>query len=186
MPKSQFLDPAELRKSGTIKFKDIPVNAYNKTVEQEKKNYSNGDFVRIYHDIAVIREFETMLNSIKVTNAYNGINYTNPGPAHLSVGQEAAAVGQAYILGKDDFIFGSHRSHGEIIAKALSCIQKMDDKELDGIMSSYMGGVALKACEKFSGFKDYSVKEIVQLKPGKDIEPVIEDDIEHLKMLEDN
>ena len=35
-------------------------------------------------------------------------------PAHLSMGQEAAAVGQALTLDKDDLIFGSHRSHGEI------------------------------------------------------------------------
>jgi cell fate regulator YaaT (PSP1 superfamily) len=34
--------------------------------------------------------------------------------------------------------------------------------------------------------KDYSVKEIVQLKPGKDIEPAIEGDLEHLEQLEDN
>ena len=34
--------------------------------------------------------------------------------------QEAAAVGQAYHLGIDDHIYGSHRSHGEILAKSPS------------------------------------------------------------------
>ncbi len=34
--------------------------------------------------------------------------------------------------------------------------------------------------------KDFSVKEIVELKPGKDVEPEIEGDIENLEMLEDN
>lgn len=159
MPKIQVCNPTELRKRGVIKFKDIPVNSYNKTIEQEKKNFNNNELIRIYHDIAVIREFETMLNSVKTTNSYNGINYSNPGPAHLSIGQESAAVGQAYILGKDDFIFGSHRSHGEIIAKALSCIDKMSEKELEAIMTGYMGGRALKACEKFSGFNNYGTKE---------------------------
>lgn len=159
MPKSQYSNPTELRKSSVIKFKDIPVNAYNKTIEQEKKNFSDKDFKRIYHDIAVIREFETMLNDIKTTNKYNGIEYYNPGPAHLSIGQESAAVGQAYILGKDDFIFGSHRSHGEIIAKALSCINKMEEKELESIMSGYMDGRVLRACENFKGFNKYDSKE---------------------------
>ena len=159
MPKCQFLDPAELRKSGAIKFKDIPVNAYDKTVEQEKKNFKTEDFIRIYHDMAVIREFETMLNSIKTASSYNGVEYSNPGPAHLSIGQEAAAVGQAYILDKNDFIFGSHRSHGEIIAKAFSCIEKMTDAELETIMTDYMNGKVLRACESFKGFKDYNVKE---------------------------
>ena len=34
--------------------------------------------------------------------------------------------------------------------------------------------------------KDFPVKEIVQLKPGKDVEPDIEEEIKNLEMLEDN
>ena len=78
----------------------------------------------IYHDMVVIREFETMLNLIKTRGEYNEIPYNHPGPAHLSIGQEAAAVGMAFTLDADDFIFGSHRSHGEILAKGLSAIAK--------------------------------------------------------------
>ena len=164
MPKSQFLDPDALRKSGKITYKPTPVNAYAKTVSEElaEKNYKKEDLVRIFHDMAVIREYETMLNSIKTTNAYNGIDYNNPGPAHLSAGQEAAAVGQAYILDKDDFVFGSHRSHGEIIAKAFSAIEKCTDAELREMMEKYMDGKVLRVCEKFSGFEKYSVKEQAQ------------------------
>ena len=112
MPKSLTLDPSELRKSGFIKFHDIPVNVYDKTIEEERGIFSDADLLRIYRDMAIIREFEAALYSIKTTNAYNGVEYNNPGPAHLSIGQEASAVGQAYVLDKDDFIFGSHRSHG--------------------------------------------------------------------------
>lgn len=147
MPKSQFIDPLEVRKSGAIKFTDIPVNQYNKTIEEEKANYSKEDFLRIFRDMAVIREFETMLNAIKTTNEYNGLQYNHPGPAHLSLGQEASAVGQAYSLDKDDYIFGSHRSHGEILAKGLSTIQKLSDKELMETMESFFGGTILKAVE---------------------------------------
>ena len=156
MPKSQFMDPKEVRKSGFIKFTDIPVNQYKKTVKQEKGNYSNEDFKRIYHDMAIIREFETMLYSIKTTNAYNGVEYNNPGPAHLSLGQEASAVGQAYLLDEQDYIFGSHRSHGEILAKGLSCIHKMDDKTLMGIMKNFFDGAILKVVEA----KQKDVKEL--------------------------
>lgn len=147
MPKSQFIDPNAVRKSGKIKFKDIPVNQYNRTIEQEKANYSNEDFLRIFRDMSIIREFETMLNAIKTTNEYNGISYNHPGPAHLSIGQEASVVGQAYLLDKEDHIFGSHRSHGEILAKGLSCIHKMNDKELLDIMEKYLDGAVLKAVE---------------------------------------
>jgi len=157
MPKSQYLDPAVMRTPGKITFTDIPVNQYNKTIKQESKNFKKADFMRIFRDMAIIREFETMINLIKTTNEYNGVSYNHPGPAHLSIGQEASAVGQAYLLDKDDFVFGSHRSHGEIIAKALSAIEKLSDEELMQIMKDYAGGVALKVVEtsgKFASVKD--------------------------------
>jgi len=141
MPKSQFIDPSEVRKAGEITFNPIPVNQYNKTVEEEKANFSNEDLLRIYRDMVVIREFETMLNLIKIRGDYNGIAYDHPGPAHLSIGQEAAAVGMAYTLGVEDFIFGSHRSHGEILAKGLSAIAKLSDEQLMQVMESHFDGI---------------------------------------------
>jgi len=147
MPKSLFLDPKELRKAGKVSFTDIPVNVYKKTIAEEKANFSNEDFLRIYRDMAIIREFETMLYVIKTQGEYNGIAYNNPGPAHLSMGQEASAVGQAYILGIDDLIFGSHRSHGEILAKGLSAIHKLDEATLYDIMKNFFDGAILKNVE---------------------------------------
>lgn len=147
MTKSLYIDPNELRKSGKIVFQDIQVNQYHKTIDEEKSNFSNEDFLRIYRDMAIIREFETMLYMIKTTNAYNGVQYNNPGPAHLSTGQEASAVGQAYLLNKDDYIFGSHRSHGEILSKGLSCIEKLSDTELVEIMKDFFDGAILKGVE---------------------------------------
>ena len=147
MPKSQFIDPNEVRKSGWIKFYDIPVNQYNKTLEEERQNFSDEDLLRIYRDMLIIREFETMLSLIKTRGEYNGIKYDYPGPAHLSIGQEAAAVGQAFILDKNDFIFGSHRSHGEGIEKGLSAIEKLSEDELISIMESYFDGAILKVVE---------------------------------------
>jgi 2-oxoisovalerate dehydrogenase E1 component len=158
MPKSQFIDPIEVRKSGYVTFKDIPVNQYSKTIEDEKGSFLQDDFLRIYRDMAIIREFETMLNSIKTTNEYNGIQYNHPGPAHLSIGQEASAVGQAYLLGKEDFIFGSHRSHGEILAKGLSAIQKLGDAELMEVMEKFFDGAILKVVEGKQ--KTNNVKEL--------------------------
>ena len=144
MPKNQFIDPNNVRKAGFIKFNPIPVNQYKKTIEAEKSNFSREDFLRIYHDMVVIREFETMLNLIKTTNEYNGIAYNHPGPAHLSIGQESSAVGMAYTLSVDDYIFGSHRSHGEILAKGLSAIHQLPDDKLEAIMKSFFDGQILK------------------------------------------
>lgn len=148
MPKVQFIDPSLARKASEITFKPIPVNQYAKTIAQEKDNFSNADLVRIYHDMVVIREFETMLNLIKTTGEYSGVPYDHPGPAHLSAGQEAAAVGMAYLLDVEDFIFGSHRSHGEILAKGLSAIQKLSDADLLQIMESFFNGTVLNVVKK--------------------------------------
>jgi len=159
MPKSQNINPKVVRKPKFIEFGKIPVNQYNKTIEEEKKNFTGEDFLRIYHDMVVIREFETMLNLIKTTNEYNGIPYNHPGPAHLSIGQEAAAVGMAYTLEVDDYIFGSHRSHGEILAKGLSAIHRLDEDTLYSVMKNFFGGAALKVVE--NGFQG-SIKELAK------------------------
>ncbi len=152
MPKVQFIDPSEARKPGFVDFQPIPVNQYQKTVKDETGNFTNDEFKAIYHDMALIREFETMLNLIKTKGEYNGISYNHPGPAHLSIGQESAAVGMAWTLGVDDFIFGSHRSHGEIIAKGMSAIHKLDDNKLTEIMDSFFEGAVLNVVKKdFNG-----------------------------------
>ncbi|MEA1898135.1 MAG: thiamine pyrophosphate-dependent dehydrogenase E1 component subunit alpha, partial [Bacteroidota bacterium] len=148
MPKTQFINPLELRKPTILKLGSIPVNAYEKTMKEELLRYSKDDMLRIYRDMFIIREFETMLNLIKTTEEYNGIPYSHPGPAHLSIGQEAAAVGMAYYLDMDDYIFGSHRSHGEILAKGLSAIQKLDENGLYEIMKTFFDGRILSIVEK--------------------------------------
>ena len=148
MPKSEFIDPKIVRKKSEIRFDPIPVNQYDKSIQEEKIRYSADQFLNIYRDMAVIREFESMLNLIKTTGAYNGIEHNHPGPAHLSIGQEAAAVGMAFHLDENDYIFGSHRSHGEILAKGLSVIEKMEDDRLMDIMKNYFNGDCLRIVEK--------------------------------------
>ena len=160
MTKHLNIDPTEMRQAGFIEFEKIPVNQYRRSIEEEKAHFSKESFLRIYRDMRFIREFETMLHSIKTTNAYNGIDYNNPGPAHLSLGQEASAVGQAYLLSTDDFIFGSHRSHGEILAKGLSAIHQLSEAELVAVMENFLGGEAYRAVTKFHAGKGKSAKDL--------------------------
>ncbi len=148
MPKSQYVDPGKAFEAGYIRFEDIPVCQYKKTIKEELKLYTKEDMIRIYRDMVIIREFETMLNDVKTKSCYNGVEYNNPGPAHLSIGQEASAVGEAYCLDINDLSFGSHRSHGEILAKGLSSIEKLDDKELYDIMKEFLDGAVLSVVEK--------------------------------------
>ncbi len=158
MPKNLVIDPNFIRAPGKIEFTDIPVNVYNKSIKDEKENFSKADFVRIYNDIATLREFESMINDIKIKQEYQGFKTNYPGPAHLSIGQEAAAVGQAYILDMDDMTFGSHRSHSEVLARGLASINKLDDKTLYQIMKDFMGGETLAPVEKLN--KTGNVKDL--------------------------
>ncbi len=150
MTKAILIDPTEQRKPASLAAPEIPINAYSSDPAQEAKKYGRDSLVRIYRDMVYIREFETMLDRIKREGAYEGIEYQHKGPAHLSIGQESAAVGMAYNLTAEDFIFGSHRSHGEILAKSLSAITKLCDDDLLAIMRSYMGGRTLSVVEGFA------------------------------------
>ncbi len=160
MTKCLVVDPAKERKSGKISFSDIPMNVYQKSICDEKDNFTKEEFVRMYRDMLIIREFESMLNLIKTTGEYEGTAYNHPGPAHLGIGQEAAYVGQAYGLSINDFTFGSHRSHGEILAKGLSAISQLPDEELTKIMKNFFEGETFSVIEKTT--KAASVKDMAK------------------------
>jgi 2-oxoisovalerate dehydrogenase E1 component len=148
MPKSMVVDPKVVRKASVLKIADIPVNQYKSDFKAEQKKYGKTRLIKAYYDMLVIREFETMLNLIKTQGHYQGIEYNHAGPAHLSMGQEAAAVGQSMNLDTDDFLFGSHRSHGEILAKCFSAISKLKEDDTLKIMKEFMNGECLHVVEK--------------------------------------
>ena len=141
MPKSQYIDPKKVRAAGEVILGKIEMNQYKKTFAEEKKLYSKEDMLGIYNDMEYIREFETMLFQVRTQKHYNGVDYLYTGPAHLYVGQEAEAVGMAWNLTKDDVIFGSHRSHGEVLAKGFNAIRNLPEKELMEIMKSFLTDV---------------------------------------------
>ena len=157
MVKELTLRPGDIRARGKLKFKDIELNAYDTPLEKAARKFPAGDLLRMHRDMAILREFETMLDRVKKEGKYEGIEYNHKGPAHLSIGQEALAVGQAYALTTDDYSFGSHRSHSEILSRGLRSIRQLDDDRLMAIMKDYFGGETLKRVEKDSGT---GVKEI--------------------------
>ncbi len=138
------VDPKKIRKADVIKLKDIPVNQYKPDIKAESDKFGKDGLKRAYYDMLIIREFESMLNNIKREGHYQGIEYNHKGPAHLAIGQESAYVGQALALDTDDFIFGSHRSHGEILAKCFKAVYALDEKSLTDTMEGFMGGETLK------------------------------------------
>ena len=140
MPKQLQIDPGQTYTADTIRFADIPVHAYQPDLAAERERWGEDRLRRALRDMLMLREFESMLHAFKSTGTYRGIEYAYNGPAHLSVGQEAAAVGSAMALAPKDQIFGSHRSHGEILAKGLVAIAEMDADRIDAITAAHDDG----------------------------------------------
>jgi 2-oxoisovalerate dehydrogenase E1 component len=157
------IHPEDVRKASTIKIADIPVNQYKSDFKKEKSIYGEEKLKQVYRHMLFLREFESALNSIKTKNVYEGIEYNHRGPAHLSIGQEASAVGQCLNLSVEDQIFGSHRSHGEILAKCFSALEQLDDDTLLSIMRNFLDGETLAVVEKEhkGSVKDLAVRFVL-------------------------
>jgi 2-oxoisovalerate dehydrogenase E1 component len=87
--------------------------------------------VAAFEQMSLIREFEKRV----------GVLYSNgeiPGFVHLSIGQEACAVGAIWNLEKTDVITTTHRGHGHVIAKGLHIDSMM--AELFGKETGICGG----------------------------------------------
>lgn len=159
MTKSLIIDPSQVRAAGHIQFPDIPVNQYKFDLDTELDRYGKDGMVNMLRDMIVVRTFESMLDSIKKTGEWQGIAYNHKGPAHLGIGQESAYVGQASVLTPDDQVFGSHRSHGEILAKCYSAMRQIENGELENIMKTFLDGETLSFAEKID-YKD--IKDLTE------------------------
>ena len=73
----------------------------------------SGDSRRGWHEMLLIREFESTLDALSMSGKI-------PGGLHLSIGQEAVAVGIAAALEPQDLLACSHRSHHHALAKGLA------------------------------------------------------------------
>lgn len=140
MAKELLINPTAIRATSSVSLGAIPVNNYSPDLKRERAHVGDDAIERIGRDMILVREFELMLYAIKRDGSYLGVDYVHAGPAHLSIGQEAAAVGQSFTLSAEDKVFGSHRSHGEVIAKGLSAISKSSPEFLDDAFTNWSGG----------------------------------------------
>jgi len=88
-------------------------------------------WLHMYRQMVRIRAFEEKVNELY-------LNAIMPGLAHLSIGQEAVAVGVCEALNHDDYITSNHRGHGHCLAKGGS-VDKMF-AELLGKEAGYCRG----------------------------------------------
>jgi len=73
-------------------------------------SHPSKELLSMYRSMVKIRQFETMASE-------NFAAGEIPGFIHLSIGQEASAVGVCSALRKDDYFVTTHRGHGHMIAK---------------------------------------------------------------------
>ncbi len=85
--------------------------------KEHSQTLTEEQFLHMYHQMVRIRAFENKVNELY-------LNAIMPGLAHLSIGQEAVAVGVCYALEPDDYITSNHRGHGHCLAKGGS-VDKM-------------------------------------------------------------
>ena len=122
MPKNMIVDPVAVRKSGLLEPKAIPLNQYRPNYPAELARFGAEGLTRLWIDMVTIREFETMLNAIKTKGTWSDSpTTTRARPTSPSARRRRRSAWRSAWT-PDDHIFGSHRSHGEILAKGLSAI----------------------------------------------------------------
>ena len=68
------------------------------------------DLLKSYSQMLLIRQFEEAVGKLFTQGLA-------PGTSHLSIGQEACAVGATTALEPMDYVFSTHRGHGHFLAK---------------------------------------------------------------------
>jgi len=89
------------------------------------------EYIAYYRTMVTIRQFEIMAGEMFADGKI-------PGFIHLSIGQEASAVGVCSCLRQDDYLTTTHRGHGHMIAKGAD-LKKMV-AELFGKKTGYCKG----------------------------------------------
>jgi len=114
-----------------LEFKPIPVYQYQKTLQEELgKSLTREESIRLLEVMLLVRYFEETIADFKSGKyrPYEGFSYI--GATHLSIGQEAVAVGAISAIGGKDYITSTHRGHGHAISKGAFAIFEMTSEEL--------------------------------------------------------
>jgi pyruvate dehydrogenase E1 component alpha subunit len=101
------------------------------------------NWLNLYHTMARIRAFELAAEvasqgGVQVLGAKLNDSAKVRGPLHLSIGQEAVAVGVCAHLERQDLLTSTHRGHGHTLAKGADMRRMM--AELFGRADGFNGG----------------------------------------------
>jgi 2-oxoisovalerate dehydrogenase E1 component len=116
---------------GQITFPPIPVFPYQGDLKSEMENgLTRAEAINLLDLMLYIRSFEEMIVKLKAGKFEPLASYKFIGATHLSIGQEAVAVGAISVLNPDDYITSTHRGHGHSIAKGALVLQKQTPEYL--------------------------------------------------------
>jgi 2-oxoisovalerate dehydrogenase E1 component len=134
MPKEIHVGPDF--KKGELSFSPIPLFQYHKNLGDELKHGLNKQEALTHFELMLlVRHFEQLIVDMK-SNKYSpreGFKFI--GATHLSLGQEAVAVGAISALRPNDYITSSHRGHGHSIVKTAIALRSKTEDELNNLLS---------------------------------------------------
>jgi 2-oxoisovalerate dehydrogenase E1 component len=126
---------------GTIELGAVPTFQYQRALSEEiGRRLSREQAAAMLEWMLTVRGFEQMVVGLKdgTVKPYEGFSFT--GATHLSIGQEAVAVGTMAALRGDDYITSTHRGHGHSIAKGGYAILAMTAERLAAFLGEpYQG-----------------------------------------------
>lgn len=127
------MDVLPVFEPGFLQFGTIPCFQYsgNLKTEVESGRITKEralDFLRWGH---CVRAFEEMIAAVKGGKYAALPDFKFIGATHLSIGQEAVAVGAIGAVAPLDYITSSHRGHGHSIVKGAYALAARDDPELE-------------------------------------------------------
>jgi len=129
MPKDIDVLPSFQR--GLIEIPPIPQFTYTGDLGTElAADLPAEEALRIYDHMLHIRTFEETIVQLK-SGRYKPLpDFRFIGATHLSIGQEAVAVGTMSAINPDDYITSTHRGHGHSIAKGAFALERADVEKL--------------------------------------------------------
>ena len=122
-------------KPGMLSFKSIPLFQYSKTLKDELEDgYTAEEALDHYELMLLVRHFENIIVEMKSQKFQPKAGFKFTGATHLSLGQEAVAVGAIGAIRPQDYITSTHRGHGHSIVKTALALRAKPEPELENLI----------------------------------------------------
>ncbi|MBE5757256.1 MAG: thiamine pyrophosphate-dependent dehydrogenase E1 component subunit alpha [Clostridiales bacterium] len=107
------------------------------------KSYEKDFLISLLERMMLVRKFEEKLQALFLDGKLHGTT-------HLGIGEEASSVGATFALKTQDYLFATHRGHGQVIAKGTDVKKIMAEMfgKRTGVSSGLGGSMHLVDVQK--------------------------------------